>query len=242
MDFSLLAEGQGRWLLAGLLVAALIVWALWRMQRPTALKVPGRSLDAVDTLTGWPPEATRLLTHRHRRAYELLRRSVPEYLVFAQVPVARFVGVPARLSYAEWMRRVGSVCVDLLVCDRASNVVAVVEVRETGRSMSERARKRHQRIERVLRAVGVTLQVWDEAWLPDPIAVRRTLVPELDDAVETASPTLPMDLGVRSGGEPPRSTWFDELNASGPARLDEPVVPPVDAGYGVRADPVFQRR
>lgn len=235
MDFSYLAEGQGRWVALGVLLAALALFLIWRLQkmpRPMHHR-SGRVLDAVDTVIGWPPEVTRVLAHRHRRAYEVLSRALPEHVVLAQVPVARFLHVPARLSYAEWLRRIGHVCVDLLVCDRSSRVIAVVEVRESGHRASDRARKRERRVERVLRAAGVPLQVWDEAWMPDAATVRRTLLTDEEPSLDTAAVTIPMGLvpealevselgdAALSGFEPPRTTLFDEAHASGAMPLDE---------------------
>ena len=51
-----------------------------------------------------------------RRAYDLLRKALPGYLVLAQVPLARFMRVPTRHSYAEWMQRVGSLSAPTCWC------------------------------------------------------------------------------------------------------------------------------
>jgi len=244
MDFSFLAEGQGRWVGMGVVLAVLALYLIWRLQKtPRPIHHhSGRVLDAVDTVIGWPPEVTRVLAHRHRRAYEVLSRALPEHVVLAQVPVARFVHVPARLSYAEWLRRIGHVCVDLLVCDRSSRVVAVVEVRDSGHRASDRARKRERRLERVLRAAGVPLQVWDESWMPDAATVRRTLLTDEEPSLDTGSITIPMGLVPEalevselgdvplSGYEPPRTTLFDEAHASGSMPLDDEADQPARAG------------
>jgi hypothetical protein len=196
-----------------------------------------RALDAVDTVIGWPPEATRVLTLRHQRALEVLRRALPDHLILAQVPISHFVKVPTRHSYVEWLRRVGHVCVDLMICDAASNVLAVIEVRPADRVETDRARKRHTRVERVLRAAGIPLHVWNEALLPDPAAVRKAFSPTdssegRSDEVDAGPDTSPLEptLYGRTRGratadlpgskEPPRSTWFDELHATQPTQLD----------------------
>ena len=109
MDFSLANPLDGALLLAGgLILVALLAWRL-RAQRGTPASRPGRprTLDAVDTVIGWPPEATRVLTVRHQRAMEVLRRAMPGHLILAQVPLSHFIKVPTRLSYVEWLRRVG---------------------------------------------------------------------------------------------------------------------------------------
>ena len=242
MDFSSFATSNAALLVAGCMGTASLLW-LWRRRtsRPADPARTGRprALDAIDTVIGWPPEATRVLTLRHQRAFEVLRRAAPEHLILAQVPLSHFIKVPTRHSYVEWLRRVGHVCVDLMVCDAASNVVAIIEVRQADKVDSERARKRQQRIERVLRAAGIPLHVWNEAFLPDPIAVRKALLQEPGES--TASPmqdsgpdTAPLDAASRGASrirpfdgnglpgykDPPRSTWFDELNATQPVQLD----------------------
>lgn len=247
MDFSSLVDGQTRWIAAGVGVVLLALFLIWRLQKaPRPMHhASGRVLDAVDTVAGWPPEVTRVLAHRHRRAYDVLRRAMPEHVILAQVPVSRFIHVPARLSYAEWLRRIGHVCVDLLVCDRSSHVIAVVEVREAGHRPSDRAKKREKRLERVLRAAGVPLQVWDEAWLPEPATVRRTLLTDREEAEtdDLGLATIPMGLvpealevselddAALHGFEPPRTTLFDDAHASDAMPLDSvspslPEVPP----------------
>jgi hypothetical protein len=40
--------------------------------------------------------------------------------------------VPTRHSYSDWLTRVGRLTVDLLVCDKSSRVVAVVDIRTGG--------------------------------------------------------------------------------------------------------------
>ena len=99
----------------------------WRAQAP--LPRPEPTGERLDTLAGWPPEPTRILRSSERLAFSTLKLALPGYLILAQVPLARFLSVPKRNSYAEWMRRLGNQCVDFVVCDVTSQVVAVVEVR-----------------------------------------------------------------------------------------------------------------
>ena len=82
--------------------------------------------------TRWPagrPSRPASCARRERLAFSTLKLALPGYLILAQVPLARFLTVPKRNSYAEWMRRLGNQCVDFVVCDVTSQVVAVVEVR-----------------------------------------------------------------------------------------------------------------
>lgn len=156
------------------LLLALALFFAWFRQRAA------RSEDkheGVDTVAGWPPEVARVLTADERRAHELLRRAFPTHLVLAQVPLARFVRVPLRRSYAEWLQRVGTLSADLLLCDESSRVIAVIDVRAAGES--ERSRRRHERMSRVLRQAGVHVLVWREGELPSAQEAQAMLTPLL---------------------------------------------------------------
>ena len=100
-------------------------------------------------------------------------------MVLAQVPLARFLNVPKRNSYAEWMRRLGSQCVDFVVCDTTlAACIAVVDVRVPEAQMSDRAAPPPWRASaRALKAAGIPLHVWLEDALPSVDAARATLLP-----------------------------------------------------------------
>jgi Protein of unknown function (DUF2726) len=222
--------------LAALLVVGLAVFVL-RRRAPSG----DRSKDEkrLDTVVAWPPAATRILTTAERQAYGTLERALPGYMILAQVPLARFLKVPTRYSYAEWLRRMGTQCADLVVCDMASEVLAVINVQPPAGSESERARKRLNRMARVLKAAGIPMHVWTDNALPSVEAAREMIMPKApavstvppkpslvtDTRVRPSRPT-PFDDGDRDSTqderiemrEPPPSTWFDEFN-SGPAPL-----------------------
>ncbi|MDE2368954.1 MAG: DUF2726 domain-containing protein [Burkholderiales bacterium] len=129
--------------------------------------------DALDTVADWQPVAARVLTIDERQAYDLLKRAMPGFLVLAQVPLARFVRVPTRHSYAEWLQRAGSISADLLLCDSGSKVLAVIDIRPE--QESQRARRRHERMARVLRAAGIPVHTWREGDLPGVGEARHAL-------------------------------------------------------------------
>jgi Protein of unknown function (DUF2726) len=114
--------------------------------------------DNLDTVADWPPTSVRVMTVAERESYELLRKALPGIMVLAQVPLSRFIRVPTRHSYSEWMQRVGSLSADLLLCDSGSKVLAVVDVRSAAET--DRARRRHDRLARVLKAAGVKVYTW----------------------------------------------------------------------------------
>lgn len=162
--------------IASLAVPALLLMLLaflgLRMRQRQLAKRHARR-DPLDTLVGWPPEAARILTINERQAYDLLRRAMPGFLVLAQVPLSRFIRVPPRHSYADWLQRVGSLSADLLLCDAGSRVLAVIDIRAP--QETDRARRRHERMARVLRSAGIHVFDWREGELPSPIEVRHVM-------------------------------------------------------------------
>lgn len=239
MNMKLLAIG-----LPVLVAVVSLVW--WLFARRAAKPAPRANIDRLDTVADWPPHATRVLTTPERLAHNILVRALPDHMILAQVPLARFLRVPTRNSYAEWLRRLGSLCADLVVCDHASQVLGVVEVQVPADQSSERARKRLNRMARVLKAASVPLHVWTENALPSVEAAREMIVPRpvvpesaLAPAVVAPAPDKttettpdepnPLDEMERDSSfdeviealEPPPSTWFDEFN-SGPTPLGKP--------------------
>jgi hypothetical protein len=164
-------------------------------QRVTERKQRRERRDALDTVAGWPPEAARVLTITERQAYDLLKRSMPGYLVLGQVPLSRFIRVPARHSYNEWLQRVGSLSADLLLCDSGSRVLAVVDIRPA--TESERSRRRHERMARVMRAANIHVHVWREGALPSAAEVRTAMAHVIGPAatgMKTGTSSRPMPL------------------------------------------------
>jgi len=223
-----------------LLAAAILIGWLWMRRRgaggSAAASAPS---ERIDTITGWPPQATRVLTARERVAFGTLVRALPEYMVLSQVPLSRFLSVPKRHSYADWLRRVGYQCVDFVVCDMAAQVVAVVELQAESGQPSDRARKRLTRISRSLQAANIPLLIWRADALPSTSAAREAILPKApatpfttempraDTAPAAALPAFnPFDEVGRDSTqdetiellEPPPSTWFDDLDSQ-PAPL-----------------------
>jgi hypothetical protein len=247
------------WTLAALavVVVAALWWLLRRGRSAEVTERSGGSFDALDTLQAWQPTPTRVLTGQERLAYAVLVKALPEYIILAQVPLSRFLKVPTRNSYAEWLARVGSLCADLLVCDHSSQVVAVVDVRMQPHQASERNRQRHERIRRVLKAAGIPLHVWYENALPTPEEVREAIAPPApDEAFPTRGPTAqqppssppaapvrPVAVAVAPEEmvpdeiiemhEPLQSTWYDNLEPlPTPARRSSEASTGSTAGQG----------
>ena len=213
--------------IAALLVSALLLsWLLARRRAGSARKAGDENLD---TVQAWPPQAVRVLTLPERRAYDLLRKALPGRLVLAQVPLARFISVPTRNSYSDWLTRVGRLSVDLLVCDHSSRVLAAIDIR--GAEESARSQKRHARMAEVLRAAGIEVHVWRADALPAPNDIRALFLAHAAEAEEAPAMTaggkaiLPVPeiremlvagdeaAAANPQFDPVSSAYFDDLDA-----------------------------
>jgi hypothetical protein len=230
--------------LAAIAAVVLIGLGLWGWQRSrAAARVPvAPERRPLDTLVAWQPQATRVLTAGERQAFRVLCRAYPGHVILAQVPLARFLRVPTRHSYSEWLRRIGSQCADLVVCDADTQVLAVVAVR--GREPpSERALRRHSRMSRVLSAAQIPLHLWSVDALPTPEGARRQIglpllagepahaddleparQPQREASTSSGAAAVPVPDEVVEMRDPPNSTWFDDLD-SGRVPLDSARTP-----------------
>lgn len=217
--------------IAALVVSALLLTLLLARRRGGGARKRPRT-ETLDTIQAWTPQAVRVLTSAEREAFELVRRAVPGQLVLAQVPLARFISVPTRHSYSDWLTRVGRLSVDLLVCDHSSRVVLAIDVRISGES--ERSQQRHARMAEVLRAAGIRVVHWRADALPGVSEVRAQIAEAMPGlAVEPASGgagkaglPLPEMVEVLADGhapgapapqlEPVSSDYFDDLDALAP--------------------------
>lgn len=226
MDFLLSGSSTAA---AAAAAAALLLTLLLVRRRNRQGNARGAVRDTLDTVQDWPPESARVMTSHERQAFELLRRAIPNYMVLAQVPLSRFVRVPTRHSYTEWLQRVGALSADLLVCDSGSRVLAVIDIRAA--EESSRSRRRHERLARVLRAANVRVHVWREGALPTAAEVRTALA---HDLVRGAGPMQPVT--SNSGPMPlipvPEIRELDALLADGDAAAErEPAMEPVPSGF-----------
>jgi hypothetical protein len=216
--------------LAAALILLLTIVAMRR--RPTRSGTRSKRQEALDTIASWQPEVSRVLTAPERKAFETMRKALPTHMVLAQVPLSRFLRVPTRNSYSQWLSRVGSLNADIVVCDAASQVIAVVDIRPA--QQSDRGRQRHERMSRVLRAAGIHVLTWQESHLPGLSEVRAQLAPLLSDAQGKGMP------GFAGTGSMPLIpvAEMEEILAQGDALAQDASMEPVPSTLFDEFDPM----
>jgi hypothetical protein len=133
---------------------------------------------------------------------------------------------------------VGSLSADLLLCDAGSRVLAVIDIRAT--QESERGRRRHERMARVLRAAGIQVFTWREGDLPAASEVRSVLSKLVGPVVESTKPTASRPMPLIPVPE------MEELLAYGDRAAMEaefdPAMEPVPSGFFEELQPATGRR
>ncbi len=244
-------------IVGGIVALAGLVWMWWRKRAPredTSRRNKVKVADGLDTLMSWHPQATRIMTTPERKAYAALRGGLPDHIILAQVPLARFLKVPTRHSYSEWLRRVGVMCADLVVCDSVSQVIAVVDIRAPESQENDRAKQRHARMDRVLKAADIPLHVWREDALPNAVGARNAIL-KMPVGTQAGAAPAPTGLQPKPGRvpvgamaretvamveddqseqrDPPSSTWFDDLDSARVPLAPTPM-PPRGSGPSIR--------
>ena len=218
---------------AALLLAITLLFAVRWFRRHQAVPRPVVPDESLDTVQAWPPQAVRVMTLGERQAFEILRRALPGHVVLAQVPLSRFISVPTRFPYAQWLQRAGRLGVDLLVCDFSSRAVAAVEVRTADESV--RSAKRHQRLIEVLRAAGVTVHEWNEDDLPSVTEARSLFMAK-------APTDADQEVAVTRGGRALLPVAeIQEMLADGD-NTDYGQLEPVPSGFMEEDDPRLARQ
>lgn len=204
---------------ATLLVLVATMWLRGRGQPRAAASRPA---EALDTLSDWEPQATRVLTGPERRALMALHHALPEHFILAQVPISRFIRVPQRRSYAEWLRRVGQLGPDLIVCDAQSKILAAIEIRPPEARCTPRSNARLERMRKVLKAAEIPLHVWPETALPRPETIR--------DVILSGRPpsTVPMALDPIAPAARPAATAASAMPAATGPMASRTALPPMD--------------
>lgn len=212
-----------------LLAAVLLLLTLLLVRRRQSA-VPARPpVDDLDTVAAWTPQAVRVMTLPERKAHDLLRKALPRnHIVLAQVPLARFISVPTTHPHTEWLRRVGRLSPDLLVCDASSRVVAAIDIVDAD-GVTDRSRNRRARIAKVLQAARVPMHVWQADQLPSVVEVRRLFMIATEAAGEvdhSGRAMLPVPVAIEqmladgdavaygADGDPVPSGFFDDLETA----------------------------
>ena len=112
--------------------------------------------------------------------YHRLVKSLPDHIVLAQVQVSRVLGVKKGFRFHEWNNRINRLSYDFVICDKASAVIAAIELDDKSHESEHRVATDAKKTKATTDA-GLRLVRWHVKSLPDELTIQRELL--ADDAL-----------------------------------------------------------
>jgi hypothetical protein len=122
----------------------------------------------------WPFYVKRLLTQPEQVLYHRLVKSLPNHVVLAQVQMSRVLGVKKGFRFHEWNNRINRMSYDFVICDKASTVIAAIELDDKSHE-SDRRRDGDAKKGKATTDAGLRLVRWHVKSLPDETTIQREL-------------------------------------------------------------------
>lgn len=138
---------------------------------------------------GSPVYAKKPLTPMEQVLYFRLRKTLPEFVILAQVRYSQFVGVRSGLGKRHLFvsKSIRQKSADFLVCARDMLVLAVIELDDASHPRRDR-RTPDAKKEAVLKAAGIRLIRWQAQAMPDETIIRQTFAPVPVTGMPRAAP------------------------------------------------------
>src|SRR5712664_4099962 len=122
----------------------------------------------------WPFYVKCLLTQPEQVLYHRLVKSLPNHVVLAQVQMSQVLGVKKGFRFHEWNNRINRMSYDFVICDKASTVIAAIELDDKSHE-SDRRREADAKKTKATTDAGLRLVRWHVKSLPDELTIQREL-------------------------------------------------------------------
>ena len=122
----------------------------------------------------WPFYKKQLLTKPEQVLYFKILEALPEYLIFAQVQLSQILGVEKGYSYSEWYNRINRMSVDFVVCNKAAEIVALIELDDSTHEKEDR-KEADRKKDKACKDAGIRLVRWNVKAIPDKAQIRKAV-------------------------------------------------------------------
>jgi hypothetical protein len=136
----------------------------------------------------WPLESVRLLPQDERKLFDRITRTLTDVVVLIQVPITAFVRVKEGAISAGLVNRYEKLCVDFLICNRDTSVIAAVVLDNKARDPKDRHRSDAWKKQRhhALVSAGIPVLQWNLVDPPDEAGILAALEAARNKAPESA--------------------------------------------------------
>lgn len=171
-------------LLLTLLIAAKLIWDIYKDQKPSAPKTRSKAGQVIDLSNAWinPDDLPykkreHLLSGRELALYQILNDMVDinNYVIFPKVRLADLLSLPAHAkNREEYLHRIKEKNVDFLVCER-ENLKPVLVVLGEGKSEGKKKQLTDRITRSSIEAAGITVISINLSNLPAPDDLLKNL-------------------------------------------------------------------
>ena len=123
----------------------------------------------------WPFYKKQLLTKPEQVLYFKILEALPEYLIFTQVQLSQILGVEKGYSYSEWYNRINRMSVDFVVCNKAAEIVALIELDDSTHEKEDR-KEADRKKDKACKDAGIRLIRWNVKAIPNKAEIRKTVL------------------------------------------------------------------
>lgn len=122
----------------------------------------------------WPFDAKNPLSAPEQVLYFRLVQALPEHVILAQVQLACLLAVKKNHDARAWIKRVGGMSADFVVCNKDFSIVAVIELDDETVASKDQITADANKVQ-ALEAAGIRIIRWQAKSLPDLKLIQSSL-------------------------------------------------------------------
>lgn len=125
----------------------------------------------------WPFVQKKPLSAPEQVLYYRLIEALPGFVILPQVGLSRFLSVKKGENQMQWFNRINRMSVDFLVCNKAMQIAAAIELDDASHQRADRV-KADAKKDAVLAAAGIKLVRWQVKAVPSADEITALFVPK----------------------------------------------------------------
>ena len=148
-----------------LLFVVFVMFALVVYLKVTSKKMVG---DAT-----WPFDAKNPLSEPEQVLYLRLVQALPEHIILAQVQLSSLLAVKKNHDARAWIRRIGGMSADFVVCNKDFSIIAVIELDDEAVASKDQITADANKVQ-ALEAAGIRIIRWQAKTMPDLALIKSS--------------------------------------------------------------------
>lgn len=123
----------------------------------------------------WPFYAKKLLSQPEQILYFRLIKALPEHIILAQVQLSQILGVKKGNNYQAWLNRISRMSADFVICNKDSNIVAVIELDDATHQRKDRQAADTKK-DKALTSANIQIIRWQAKSIPTIETIQNSFI------------------------------------------------------------------